>query len=117
MFKDIAAVDRFQNSNAGQALKDSMKRRGLQGLQFWHNGMKQLSASKPLLVPEDAKGLKFRVQPSDVLVAQFKQLGSNPQKMAFKGSLRRAPDQGGRRSGEHLVEHLRQESSSRCRTA
>jgi len=61
-----------------------MKRRGLQGLQFWHNGMKQLSANKPLLVPEDAKGLKFRVQPSDVLVAQFKQLGSNPQKMAFK---------------------------------
>ena len=84
MFKDIAAVDRFQNSEAGQALKDSMKRRGLQGLQFWHNGMKQLSANKPLLVPGDAKGLKFRVQPSDVLVAQFKQLGSNPQKMAFK---------------------------------
>ena len=84
MFKDIAAVDRFQNSEAGQALKDSMKRRGLQGLQFWHNGMKQMSARKPLLVPEDAKGLKFRVQPSDVLVAQFKQLGSNPQKMAFK---------------------------------
>ena len=84
MFKDIAAVDRFQNSEAGQALKDSMKRRGLQGLQFWHNGMKQMSANKPLLVPADAKGLKFRVQPSDVLVAQFKQLGSNPQKMAFK---------------------------------
>ncbi len=84
MFKDIAAVDRFQNSEAGQALKDSMKRRGLQGLEFWHNGMKQMSARRPLMVPEDAKGLKFRVQPSDVLVAQFKQLGSNPQKMAFK---------------------------------
>ena len=84
MFKDIAAVDRFQNSEGGQALKDSMRRRGLQGLQFWHNGMKQMSARKPLLEPADAKGLKFRVQPSDVLVAQFKQLGSNPQKMAFK---------------------------------
>lgn len=84
MFKDIDAVDRFQNSAAGQALKDSMRRRGLQGLAFWHNGMKQMSANRPLIKPQDANGLKFRVQPSDVLVAQFKALGSNPQKMAFK---------------------------------
>ncbi|MEM9279721.1 MAG: TRAP transporter substrate-binding protein DctP, partial [Pseudomonadota bacterium] len=34
--------------------------------------------------PEDAKGLKFRVQASDVLVAQFEQLGASPQKMSFK---------------------------------
>ena len=84
LFKDIDAVDRFQNSETGQALKDAMARRGLQGLEFWHNGMKQLSANKPLLSPEDAKGLKFRVQASDVLVAQFEQLGANPQKMSFK---------------------------------
>ncbi len=84
LFKDIDAVDRFQNSETGQALKDAMQRRGLQGLQFWHNGMKQLSANKPLISPEDAKGLKFRVQASDVLVAQFEQLGANPQKMSFK---------------------------------
>src|SRR3546814_14740370 len=45
--------------------------------------MKQLSANKALRVPEDAKGLKFRIQPSDVLEAQFKALGANPQKMAF----------------------------------
>ncbi len=84
MFQDINAVDRFQNSDAGQALKDSMVRRGLKGLAFWHNGMKQMSANKPLLKPEDAAGLKFRVQASDVLVAQFEQLGANPQKMSFK---------------------------------
>jgi len=83
LFTDISAVDRFQNSEAGQNLKDSMKRRGLQGLAFWHNGMKQMSANKPLLKPEDAAGLKFRVQASDVLVAQFEQLGANPQKMSF----------------------------------
>ncbi len=83
MFKDIAAVDAFQSSEAGQALKDSMARRGLQGLEFWHNGMKQMSASKPLVLPTDANGLKFRVQPSDVLVAQMKAIGGSPQKMAF----------------------------------
>jgi C4-dicarboxylate-binding protein DctP len=84
VFNDIDAVDRFQNSDTGQQLKDSMRRRGLQGLAFWHNGMKQMSANRPLIAPEDAKGLKFRVQASDVLVAQFEQLGANPQKMSFK---------------------------------
>ncbi len=84
LFKNVEAVDRFQNSAAGEKLKNSMSRRGLKGLAFWHNGMKQMSANRPLIKPEDAKGLKFRVQPSDVLVAQFEQLGAIPQKMSFK---------------------------------
>lgn len=84
VFEDVAAVDRFQNSADGEKLKNSMVRRGLKGLAFWHNGMKQMSASKPLISPNDAKGLKFRVQASDVLVAQFEQLGASPQKMSFK---------------------------------
>ncbi|MCK5648591.1 MAG: DctP family TRAP transporter solute-binding subunit, partial [Gammaproteobacteria bacterium] len=84
VFNDINAVDRFQNSADGEKLKNSMNRRGLKGLAFWHNGMKQMSANKPLIKPADAKGLKFRVQASDVLVAQFEQLGANPQKMSFK---------------------------------
>ena len=84
VFEDVAAVDRFQNSPAGEKLKNSMKRRGLKGVAFWHNGMKQMSANRPLIMPEDAKGLKFRVQASDVLVAQFEQLGASPQKMSFK---------------------------------
>jgi C4-dicarboxylate-binding protein DctP len=35
------------------------------------------------LLPESVKGQKFRIQASDVLEAQFKQLGASPQKMAF----------------------------------
>ncbi|MBX2882363.1 MAG: DctP family TRAP transporter solute-binding subunit [Granulosicoccus sp.] len=83
MFSDINAVDRFQKSEAGEAVKNSMIRRGLQGLEFWHNGMKQISANKPLNSPSDAAGLKFRVQPSDVIVAQMEALGASPQPMAF----------------------------------
>lgn len=83
VFKDIDAVDRFQASEGGRELLNSMRRKGLQGLTYWHNGMKQISADRPLMSPQDASGLKFRVQPSDVLVAQFKALGANPQKMAF----------------------------------
>jgi len=83
MFKNIAAVDEFQNSEAGQAMKTSMTRRGLLGLAFWHNGMKQMSANKPLVLPTDAAGLKFRVQPSDVIKAQMQAIGVSPQPMAF----------------------------------
>lgn len=83
MFKNIDAVDEFQNSETGQAMKESMVRRGLLGLAFWHNGMKQMSANTPLIDPSDANGLKFRVQNSDVLKAQMAALGGSPQPMAF----------------------------------
>lgn len=84
LFDDMAAVDRFQQSEHGKALLNSMTNRGLKGLAYWHNGMKQLSTNKDKLTrPEDVKGLKFRIQASDVLEAQFRQLGANPQKLAF----------------------------------
>ncbi|MCX7565228.1 DctP family TRAP transporter solute-binding subunit [Sulfitobacter sp. F26169L] len=83
MFKNINAVDEFQNSETGQAMKESMTRRGLLGLAFWHNGMKQMSANKALNLPSDANGLKFRVQNSDVLKAQMSAMGASPQPMAF----------------------------------
>jgi len=83
MFKNISAVDQFQNSETGQAMKSSMVKRGLQGLAFWHNGMKQMSANKALTLPTDAAGLKFRVQPSDVIKAQMEAIGVSPQAMAF----------------------------------
>lgn len=84
LFNDIQSVDRFQGSEAGKKLMASMTKKGLLGLSFWHNGMKQMSANKPLILPADAKGLKFRIQSSDVLEAQFRALDANPQKMAFK---------------------------------
>ena len=84
MFAGMDAVDGFQNSEHGQKMLNSMQRKGLQGLAFWHNGLKQLSATKPLLTPSDAAGLKFRIQSSDVLQAQFEAVGANPQKMSFK---------------------------------
>ncbi|MCY3675566.1 MAG: DctP family TRAP transporter solute-binding subunit [Paracoccaceae bacterium] len=83
MFKNIEAVDAFQLSETGAAMKNSMQRRGLVGLEFWHNGLKQFSANKPLITPDDAKGLKFRVQKSDVLVAQIEALEASAQPMAF----------------------------------
>lgn len=83
LFKNMAAVERFQDSPAGQKLLGSLNSKGLVGLGYLHNGMKELSASKPLRVPEDARGLKFRIMSSDVLAAQFEAVGSNPVKKPF----------------------------------
>jgi C4-dicarboxylate-binding protein DctP len=84
LFHDIAAVDRFQHTKEGKALLDAMKSKGIKGLAYWHNGMKQMSTNRDTLrLPGDVKGLKFRIQQSDVLEAQFRAVGANPQKMAF----------------------------------
>jgi len=83
LFNDLDAVACFQDSPAGKEMLDSMSSKGVKGLAYWHNGMKQLSASVPLRTPEAAAGLKFRIMSSDVLQAQFQAVDANPQKLAF----------------------------------
>lgn len=83
LFEDMAAVERFQNSATGVQLLTSLQDKGLIGLGYLHNGLKQLSASEPLRVPEDAAGKKFRIQTSDVLAAQFKAIDAVPLKKPF----------------------------------
>jgi C4-dicarboxylate-binding protein DctP len=83
LFPNLVAVEKFQKSPAGLELLGALKDHGILGLQFWHNGMKQLSGPRPLIAPADAKGLKFRVMESDILQAEIEAVGGSPQKMAF----------------------------------
>lgn len=83
LFDDIKAVERFEQSEAGKSLLKSMEDKGITGLSYWNNDLKQLSANKELREPKDARGLKFRVQASEVLDAQFKAIKAVPRKMAF----------------------------------
>jgi len=83
LFEDMVAVEKFQQGPIGQKLLMSMKSKGLVGLGYLHNGMKQLSASDPLRVPEDASGKKFRIMSSDVLAAQFEAVDALPLKKPF----------------------------------
>ncbi|HAV05266.1 MAG TPA: C4-dicarboxylate ABC transporter, partial [Pseudomonas sp.] len=71
LFDDIDAVNRFQKRTKGKQLLRSMEDKNITGLAYWHNGMKQLSATRMLRLPGDASGLSFRIQPSAVLEAQF----------------------------------------------
>jgi C4-dicarboxylate-binding protein DctP len=83
LFADLGEVEIFQSSPAGQSLLTEIEDKGYFGLSYWHNGMKQLTGPKPLRVPSDASGLKFRIMESDVLQEQILALGANPQKMSF----------------------------------
>jgi C4-dicarboxylate-binding protein DctP len=83
LFPDIAAVERFQQSPDGRALLTALTDDGILGLTFWHNGMKQISGPRPIIAPADARGLRFRVQESDILQAEIEAIGGSPQKMAF----------------------------------
>jgi len=78
-----AALKAVNEGPVGQKLLKLLEPRGIIGLAFWDNGFKQMSANKPLRKPEDYKGLKFRIQSSKVIDAQFRALGAIPQVMAF----------------------------------
>ena len=83
LFKNMDAVEKFQQGPIGQKMLMSMKNKGLIGLGYLHNGLKQLSAGEPLRVPEDAANKKFRIMSSDVLAAQFQAVNALPLKKPF----------------------------------
>src|SRR5471032_445752 len=78
-----AALRKVTDGPIGDRLLKLLDAKGMVGLAYWDNGFKQMTANKPLHVPADYKGLKFRIQSSKVLEAQFRALGATPQVMAF----------------------------------
>ena len=80
---DLAALRKVTDGPLGTKLLQRLDSKGMTGLAYWDNGFKQMSANKKLVAPADYKGLKFRIQSSKVLEAQFRALGAIPQVMAF----------------------------------
>lgn len=87
LFESRAALDHFQARPSGRQLLTSLEPAGIIGLAYWPNGLKQLSARKPIREPGDAKGLVFRIQNSDVLQTQFETLGATAVKLPFNQTL------------------------------
>lgn len=83
LFENMQAVDRFIKSNKGQRLLSAMEDKGYIGLSYIYNGLKNFSADKRLEKPQDARGLRFRVQASDVAVAMVEATGGNAHKLPF----------------------------------
>ncbi len=83
VFPDIAAFRRFQQSTAGRELLGGKLPAGIRGLAYWDNGMRVMTATRPVRAPEDADGLVFRIEPSIVLQTQYARIGAIPQPMPF----------------------------------
>lgn len=83
IFDNYDELHKVTNGPVGKALLKKLESKGILGLAYWDNGFKVMSANKPLRMPEDFKGLKMRIQSSNVLDAQMRALGAIPQKMAF----------------------------------
>jgi C4-dicarboxylate-binding protein DctP len=77
------ALRKVTDGALGKRLLKLLEPKGMVGLAYWDNGFKEMTANKPLRTPDDFKGLKFRIQSSKVLEAQFRALGAIPQVMAF----------------------------------
>src|SRR5664279_3667473 len=83
LLPNLASLRKVTEGPLGKKMLTLLDAKGMIGLGYWDNGFKQMSANKPLHMPEDYKGLKFRIQSSKVLEAQFRLLGATPQVMAF----------------------------------
>ena len=83
IFSDKAALYRVTEGAIGKAMLKKLEAKGITGLAFWDNGFKSMSANLPLRMPADFKGLKMRIQSSNVLDVQMRALGANPQVLAF----------------------------------
>ncbi|MDI6750432.1 MAG: TRAP transporter substrate-binding protein [Rhodocyclaceae bacterium] len=83
IFDNYQELHKVTTGPVGKSLLKKLESKGILGLAYWDNGFKVMSANKPLRMPEDFKGLKMRIQSSNVLEAQMRALGALPQKMAF----------------------------------
>jgi C4-dicarboxylate-binding protein DctP len=83
LFDGYPELHKVTQGRVGKGLLDKLQAKGITGLAYWDNGFKSFSANRPLIKPEDFKGLKMRIQSSKVLDAQMRTLGAIPQVMAF----------------------------------
>ena len=64
-------------------LNKKLEAKGVVPLAYWDNGAQVYTANRPLLQPQDFRGLKLRIQGSRVLDAVARELGAIPQILAF----------------------------------
>ena len=83
IFPSKAVLTSVTEGQIGRDLLNKLDSKGIEGLSFWDNGFKVMSANKPIHSPTDLKGQKLRIQSSKVLDAQMRALGANPQVLAF----------------------------------
>ena len=85
IFRDKAHLYNVMDGEVGAVLKSKVdEKKQMIALDYWDAGFKHFSTNaKPIVLPEDAAGKKYRIQSSKVLEAQFKAIDGNPQVLPF----------------------------------
>lgn len=84
LFADLPQAWKILDGAVGKELAEKSAAKGLVVLGYWDNGIRHMSNSKrPLLKPEDLKGLKMRTPPDSVTVDIMQSLGAEAQQIKF----------------------------------
>ena len=84
VFHSSEHMRRTLDGPVGQEILDAMGAQGMIGLAFYDSGARSIyTVKKPLRTLADVKGLKIRVQQSDLFVAMMEALGANPTPMPY----------------------------------
>jgi C4-dicarboxylate-binding protein DctP len=83
LMSDDARARQMMASPMMADLNKKLEAKGVEPLAYWDNGAHVYTANKPLIKPDDFRGLKMRIQGSKVLDAAVRELGAIPQIMAF----------------------------------
>lgn len=82
-FRSVDQMHRVVDGPIGEELSDALGSANMIGLAWYDSGARSFYASKPLNSVADLKGLKIRVQNSDVNVAMVEALGANATPIPF----------------------------------
>src|SRR5215469_1676230 len=83
LMSDDARARQMMASPMMADLNKKLEAKGVLPVAYWDNGAHVYTANKPLIQPQDFRGLKMRIQGSKVLDAVARELGAIPQIMAF----------------------------------
>ncbi|GFK95853.1 Solute-binding protein [Fundidesulfovibrio magnetotacticus] len=84
IFRSVEHMHKVMDGPIGDQILDSLEPYGLIGLCFYDSGARSFyNSKKPINTPEDMKGMKIRVQNSDLFVSMVAALGANATPMEF----------------------------------
>jgi len=83
LFSSIAHMRKSLDGPVGDEILKSCETAGFVGLAFYDSGARSIYAKKPIKTVADAKGLKIRVQQSDLWVALIGAMGANATPMPY----------------------------------
>jgi tripartite ATP-independent transporter DctP family solute receptor len=93
IFKDYQHFLRVLESPVGERILNSTEQHGFIGVAYYTAGTRSFYAKKPILIPDDLKGLKVRVQMSPTTIKLVESLGGQATPLAY-GELYTALQQG-----------------------